>query len=41
MKMQQDISHLDNLDDSINSVKIGGVEPKEENVYNDKYLVLF
>ena len=21
--------------------KIGGVEPKEENVYNDKYLVLF
>ena len=29
------------LDDSINAVKIGGVEPKEENVYNDKYLVLF
>ena len=28
-------------DDSINAVKIGGVEPKEENVYNDKYLVLF
>ena len=25
------------LDDSINSVKIGGVEPKEENVYNKKY----
>ena len=25
------------LDDSINAVKIGGVEPKEENVYNDKY----
>ena len=29
------------LDDSINAVKRGGVEPKEENVYNDKYLVLF
>jgi len=25
------------LDDSINSVKIGGIEPKEENVYNKKY----
>ena len=25
------------LDDSINAVKIGGVEPKEENVYNKKY----
>ena len=25
------------LDDSINSVKIGGVEPTEENVYNDSY----
>ena len=25
------------LDDSINSVKIGGVEPTEENVYKDKY----
>ena len=25
------------LDDSINAVKIGGVEPKEENVYKDKY----
>ena len=25
------------LDDSINSVKIDGVEPKEENVYNDSY----
>ena len=25
------------LDDSINSVKIGGVETKEENVYNKKY----
>ncbi len=25
------------LDDSINAVQIGGVEPKEENVYNDTY----
>ncbi|MDY2735545.1 substrate-binding domain-containing protein, partial [Intestinibacter sp.] len=25
------------LDDSINSVKIDGVEPTEENVYNDSY----
>ena len=30
-------SSFKSLDDSINSVKIGGVEPKEENVYNDKY----